>query len=420
MTPGPRLFIADPNLETIHGHYLGYAMRIAAAAADLGVTPVILANRAASIPDGMDLRPTLLRNYWQEMTPADGGDPFEHLAISARLFAETMQATLLDADVGSGDVLFLPYANLVETQGMAILAHRMDTRLPRIVFLFRRELEEQAADTHLDRRTVTALLRDAFGALSCCAVRTRIRVLTDSDELSGDYEEALRRRVQTAPIPVDSRWGHEVPPPAVRSLLYLGDARTEKGYHLLPALARAQRVSLSAGTLRLVLQSNLNVPGGEPGIRDAREALSSMPGVELLESALTDDEYGRRLGSASLVLLPYQPSRYVARTSGILAEAIVAGIPAIVPGGTWLSHQVRRFGAGASFDGTIDGLVRTVDASLAQLEVLRAQARDRSHAFAAFHNPSRLASFVCGVDVLAAASRVHGSTADGRLQEQRC
>jgi FkbM family methyltransferase len=127
--------------------------------------------------------------------------------------------------------------------------------------------------------------------------------------------------------------------------------------------------------------------------------------VELLSEPLTEEAYVRQLSAASLVLLPYKPSHYVARTSGILAEAIVAGIPAIVPGGTWLSQQVRRFGAGLSFDGSADGLVRSVEQALEQVEVLHQQAEDGRQAFADFHNPARLARFVCGVEVLNRAER---------------
>src|SRR5690606_37144636 len=37
----------------------------------------------------------------------------------------------------------------------------------------------------------------------------------------------------------------------------------------------------------------------------------------------------------------YDARRYFARCSGVLLEMLIAGIPVIVPAGSWLSHQLR-------------------------------------------------------------------------------
>jgi FkbM family methyltransferase len=401
----PRLFIIDPNLKDAQGHYLSYAARVAGAAADLGIGATVIANRSAAKCGALDLRPVLEQDYWEEMISSAGTEQHAHIASSIRRFSRTIREVLIDCGACADDVLFLPYANVVETQAVASINHLMDDSLPRVVFLFRRELEEQGENTRLGRRSIVTLLRQAVADLFCGAAASRIRLFTDSDELTGEYEEALGFRVQTAPIPVRARLRVEQTGSSPVTLLYLGDARTEKGYTHLPRLAHALSDRLRTGQVRLVVQSNFNVPEGEPGIPEAREALSQYPGVELLCEPLAEEKYLERLSEASLVLLPYQPSNYVARTSGILAEAIVAGVPAIVPGGTWMSQQVRRFGAGLCFDGSAEGLVRTVELALDRVPALRQQAEDRRPAFAGFHNPSRLARFVCGVEVLEKAGR---------------
>ena len=33
----PRVFLFDPNLKSVHGHYLGYARRVQSAARSLGI-----------------------------------------------------------------------------------------------------------------------------------------------------------------------------------------------------------------------------------------------------------------------------------------------------------------------------------------------------------------------------------------------
>jgi glycosyltransferase involved in cell wall biosynthesis len=405
----PRLFIADPNLKSLHGHYYGYAARVGSAAAALGITPRIFASRSVSLPfEVPELRPVFSFDYWQEMSPASNADPYLHLEQSGQRFAAELNAALAREEASEGDALFLPYANLVELDGVARLAQRMGADLPRVSFLFRRELDEQGVDARVGPRTSAALLRRALATLRAHPAADRIRVFTDSDTLTDDYADRLQHRVQTAPIPVDAAFTKLAGPrPAAPVVMtYFGDARTEKGYQRLPALAVLLHRSLDNGSLRLVAQSNFNIAGGEPGIAAARDSLSGRRGVELLCEPLHDEEYCRWLGAAHLVLLPYQADRYVARTSGILAEAIHAGVPAIVPEGTWLSEQLRRHGAGVSFDPWQPaGLDRAVERALDRLPDLLNRALERRAAFIAFHNPERLARFVCGAAVLERAER---------------
>jgi hypothetical protein len=54
------------------------------------------------------------------------------------------------------------------------------------------------------------------------------------------------------------------------------------------------------------------------------------------------DEYENLLLNSGVIILPYDPMNYFARSSGILAEALTVGIPVIVPEGSWLSRQFAR------------------------------------------------------------------------------
>jgi glycosyltransferase involved in cell wall biosynthesis len=399
----PRLFIADPNLKSLHGHYYGYAARVARAAEALGVQPVILGSTALNLPTVTPpVLPSFTHDYWQEMVPA-GRDPYVHLAERALRFAHELTASLEGWGANADDALFLPYVNLVELDGLGRVAERMGDAVPRLALLFRRELDEQGLDAGVGPRTVGALLRRSLGTLQALPAGARLRVFTDSDVLTDDYTERLQVRVQTAPIPVDERFtvlaGPRPAAPIVIS--YFGDARGEKGYQRLPGMAERLRPSLERGQVRLVAQSNFNVPGGEPGMAEARRALAEYRGIALLQMPLHDDEYALYLGESHLIVLPYEAERYVARTSGILAEAVHAGVPMIVPEGTWLSEQLRRHGAGVTFDARRPGgFEDAVERALASLSDLLTRAADRRGSFVAFHNPDRLARFVCGAAVL--------------------
>jgi glycosyltransferase involved in cell wall biosynthesis len=404
----PRLYLFDPNLKSSGGHYLGYATRVAQAAEAIGIETVVIGNvQMAAGASTIRIVPALALDYWQEMCPGKGEDPHEHLSGSAERLAQTMSRIQHEEELNDADILFFPYINLAEVMGLARW-RRQAGIAPRTVLLFRRDLDEQGIDAGIGARSGACLLRQALADLFACPGSNRIRLFTDSDNLSEEHGEALRRRFQTAPIPVDprlfetrkSRSGDTV------NVVYLGDARTEKGYLQLPAIAHALSAGLSSGRFQMIVQSNFNVPGGEPGIAAARNFLSTLPNVTLLRNPISEEQYNEYLAAADLIVLPYQVERYVARTSGILAEAICAGVPAIVPPGTWLAEQVRRHGAGIVYNALDpEGPARAVIEALAARDDLRARAEERRSAYAHFHRPSRLVEFICGAEVIQAAEQ---------------
>ena len=407
----PRLYLFDPNLKTAGGHYLGYASRVTDAAAALGIATVIVGNKeAAPLVRQWTSHTRLLcefeLDYWQEMCPKPGQDPHEHLSHSAERLAESLSRIQQSEALGDSDILFFPYINLAEVMGLGRW-RRGSGIAPRTALLFRRDLDEQGIDAAIGARLGAGLLRQALADLYACANSANIRLFTDSDNLTEEHSQGVHRRFQTAPIPVDPALFAARAPRSgsAATILYLGDARTEKGYHALPVVAHALKTDLSAGRVRMVLQSNFNLPGGEPGIASARDFLSTFPNVTLLRKPITEQEYNHHLFSADLIVLPYQVDRYVSRTSGILAEAICAGLPAIVPQGTWLAEQVRRHGAGIVYN-PLDpaGLSRAVIEALASVETLKARAEDRRTAYAHFHRPSRLVEFICGASAIQAAA----------------
>jgi glycosyltransferase involved in cell wall biosynthesis len=398
----PHLYLFDPNLKSAAGHYLGYAMRVATAAETLGITPVIVASvEMDPTQTSTRLLPALELNYWEEMCPTPGEDPYEHLSWSAERLADALHRIQQDEAISDDDILFFPYVNLAEVMGLARW-RRHSGITPRTVLLFRRDLDEQGIDAAIGARAGAYLLRQALADLYVCPGSDRIRLFTDSDNLTEEHGQILHRRFQTAPIPVDPavlapRTGGSN---EISTIVYLGDARTEKGYARLPSIAYALKAELSSGRVQMIVQSNFNVPRGEPGIAAARDFLSTVPNVALLRHAISEEQYNAYLSAADLIVLPYQVDRYISRTSGILAEAICAGVPAVVPQGTWLADQVRRHGAGIVYDGLDpDGPAQAVVKALGSLESLRSRAEDRRSAYAHFHRPSRLAEFVCGTAV---------------------
>jgi hypothetical protein len=64
--------------------------------------------------------------------------------------------------------------------------------------------------------------------------------------------------------------------------------------------------------------------------------------VTLIPDVLTRPQYVGWLKASDIILLPYDPTAYAERTSGIFCEAVSAGKLAAVTDGTWMSDELRR------------------------------------------------------------------------------
>jgi glycosyltransferase involved in cell wall biosynthesis len=173
----------------------------------------------------------------------------------------------------------------------------------------------------------------------------KIRFYTDTETLIQKHDRLSPIRFSQIPIPFRQE---KLAPTLTRDpdspihLLYLGDARPEKGYHHLPAVvAELWADYLQPGKVKFTIQSNYTPDGSESSTLAAKLLLAEYPEskVKLLEDALDPDRYYQLLASADIVVLPYDPENYQ-RTSGVLTEALAAGKLVVVPAGSWLAEQV--------------------------------------------------------------------------------
>ena len=243
----------------------------------------------------------------------------------------------------AGDIVFFPTISEHDLSGLAEYIEHTGKGLEATWhFLFRRNIytgkrtEYAAQDEHLDE------LRTTFERVQRSVLADRSFFYTDTEELTEQYDRLGTFRFQTLPIPHTYASTDRIRHGGPLQLTYLGDARTEKGFPLLPELVEfLERTYLRTRRAGLAIQCNYNIPGGEPKTAVALGQLESMPGqhIEFYKKALTSDEYRHLLLTADINLLLYDSSNYYARSSGILVESLAVGIPVIVPTGCWLSRQ---------------------------------------------------------------------------------
>jgi glycosyltransferase involved in cell wall biosynthesis len=76
------------------------------------------------------------------------------------------------------------------------------------------------------------------------------------------------------------------------------------------------------------------------------EKFENLRGVEFIADDVSDDIYWSNLVNADVVIIPYLSPCFTYRTSGILVDALVSGVPCVVLNNTWLADVVQSTRAG--------------------------------------------------------------------------
>ncbi len=265
-------------------------------------------------------------------------------AAAIREFADDISALAAKLNLTESDELLVATASGAELEGvLQACARSAPAASARWHLVFRRNLREgpegefgEDVETWLARRSLE----------SWKGAKPRIRLYTDTEELTQEYDLlSAPGAFTTLPIP-HVRASSGAPKPAgPLNIVYLGDARGEKGFPLLSRIADGIRESLlETGRARLRVQSNYNIEGGEPLCLVAKNELSRFPAsqVEFLDKPQSEADYWQNLDAAHLSLCAYEVNPYSERSSGIFAECIGAGVPVVVPAGTWMSRQVQE------------------------------------------------------------------------------
>lgn len=121
------------------------------------------------------------------------------------------------------------------------------------------------------------------------------------------------------------------PKQTLQTIGFFGHQRGEKGGALIAPLVK-----------RLVAE------GYDVVLHDSEERLTGAhwPGVRCLGFV---DDLANEVALCDLVVLPYEPSRYLKKSSGILLEALAHGVPVVVPSGTAPGRWIDKTGAGTQF-----------------------------------------------------------------------
>lgn len=187
---------------------------------------------------------------------------------------------------------------------------------------------------------------------------TNAEMYTDSEELKAEYQKYFKKKfkvlsvmAETEVIGIDQ--AKMKSNKDTLNISYLGAARHDKGFHLLPSLVEY----FCEKNFKVKFTIQCSVPGTkyiESSCEFALEKLQNLSRkysnkIQLITQPVDQTHYRKLLTQASILLLPYIGETYKTQTSGILVEALTNGIPCIVPASTWLAKELNRTGGGTTF-----------------------------------------------------------------------
>lgn len=387
-----RLTVIDPTLRDRAGHNFDYAKLVAADARAAGFAVRVVAHAHFDVRDealdfavtpwfssGLkDAPPPGLAARLRSMLPEGAARALAHLkrsvappaadaderALAARAdgFSQQLQALLPELALGAPERLFFPTLSWADT----IEATRVAGQARETLIMLRFDPPEAA--------WAQAQLKAAAESAG-----DRVHWLSDTRPLAEAYAGIIGKRVTVAPIPIDASALAAVAatrqrPPPVR-VVFVGESRVEKGAAVLPAIVRAVLAHRDGRDINFSVQTLANIEGGEPGIAAALAELDTLAGprVEILRGELSSEAFHHVLGRGHILLAPYDPAAYRMRSSGLIVQALAAGLAIVAPAAnSWIARTLTDEGAASfCYAGGEDSIVRAVLSAAAHI-------RDRS------------------------------------------
>jgi len=378
--------LIDNSLKNFTGHHFEYIRSVASELQTRRTEVLVLAHRKASAEFDrfFPVDRTFERSHYDWPCRIRKIGFFVNLWLLNKSFYDGLNRSL-GKRIGSDWLLFAPNVNHLEMFAWAWWLRKIpEDRRPQVRLFMRWSYFQKQNPSESERFTFVA--ERAFRLLERFST---LRLVTDSSRLAEEYSRLTRLPIDVLPIPhTGSIDAAPAAPHDTPVAVFLGGARTEKGFSVLVEAARLMKDD----PIQLAVQCHRD----DPDDAEATQAHATLEKVSrktlrLVPESLDSKRYYELLASADIVVIPYREQNYRARTSGILVEALAAGKPVVVTEGTWMADQTVREKVGLPFqDGNPQDLRRAILELASSLETYRDRAVLHRGRWLSFHNPSRL------------------------------
>lgn len=358
-----KLIVLDPALIATGGHHIGFALMAARSHKESEI-PIELefvcshcldeAIKSELEEQGCHVRPEFHLNFYElfnQSTRLEDVQPF--IRQAAREYAHAIRES--KANYPGQELLFFhPSLNWEHAFALSLAI---------------RTLETNDLSTHLvcamfnpgigyDGTTLSPLtkmnFRLGFGALQQLP---NVKLFASDSELSEKYTDLLGLNEALLIHPCylanwesiknrkfqNSDKGNGAAPGAV--ILYMGDAKRDKGFLELPDLTRW---SLEHAGIDQRFYIQFSIPWPDQQLQDAAACLQEIsrsdPRLNVEYRFLSEAEMNERLATASMFTFNYCPRTYTDKSSGFLWVVAWYGLLICCLEDSWLSREARRLG----------------------------------------------------------------------------
>lgn len=368
-----RALILDPSLKNANGHHLAVATDLARSLAHNGHVVTVAGNFTLKLHgvDGARFTTRGLSDYLYEQNG--------NMGMAHAEFANQLNG----AGIVAGDLVYAFCATPTMLASLAlILSERKAAERPHIVIRFDRP-EWRTPET-------TIGYAEAFALINQFGLRQHFSFSVESSGLQRCFEQSAK---ETFPIRfnfVDQHadqltdlLGKATVQDGAVTVAFVGEAREEKGFQLLPDVIESVLAQVDGVNIRFRIQCGANVWNQTPPIQAAVAKLEAMSKadkrIELLDGALPEDQYLDLIRSANIVFLPYNPPQYRIRGSGVATQAAAFGTQMVVSHGLDIVDTFKGFGATQSRSWSMrslaDALIERIRAVATQSTTQRRSAR---------------------------------------------
>jgi len=185
-----------------------------------------------------------------------------------------------------------------------------------------------------------------FNYLNKSIHQNRIHLFSDSTQLTEEYKKYTPKYHTVLPIPHTSdtlQTDAETPEKLI--IGYMGDARTNKGFHLLPEALDVVKQNNPNHKLEFHIQANIRNKN-EWQASQAGTLLNNRNDTHCYSTALNENEYKKLMNLIDIFVLPYTLDYYHSQTSGVFSEARSLGKVTVVTRGSWMADEINQNGGG--------------------------------------------------------------------------
>ncbi|WP_298308795.1 hypothetical protein [uncultured Erythrobacter sp.] len=312
----PKFFIVDPSLRDERGHHFELSYRIGRLAARYGCEVHVLCNTAfCGQFSGLDaaIHPVFEFSNYEY---ADNEDDIR------QDFALQLQDMLVKCGASSDDI---------------VLCHTSDARIYDCALRYFEVHKASALPLHLATPYDEAVMPGngpgnavalTIGKLASVAAGC-VFFWAETVPLANHLSARWNARVEPLLLPpkdevtrASSKNSNDI-----IHLAYLGAAREEKGFHLLPDIVQRVLQDQRCDRACFFIQCSPQVVGYSPIVRAALDRLETLAGerVKLKKETLTSEDYDEIFFSSDGLLLLYDLEKYRHRGSGIAWDGATCG-----------------------------------------------------------------------------------------------